>query len=264
MEILIPADFFFLVYPLVAAAPRAFGFWLALPLLGGQSFPLLVRNAVAIAVMLFAYPIVASGLPYSVPTAAQWLLMVPKELAIGGAIGMAAGLVIWIVESAGGLIDAQSGMNNSGQMDPSSNDPFGAFGLLLRQLAVNLLLASGALVYVVVGLVASFRLWPWNAWLPAPDFHFQLLNIDSFMLLTNKYFALTLAIAAPGMVALWLIDFGLGLVNRATPRFDAYMIGMPVKALFSILAVAVACVFWIEAILDLIGDIIKFVRMLQT
>jgi type III secretion protein T len=236
-----------LLWPLAVACPRIFGFWLAFPLFGQKAVPATIRNGVTVAVALFAWPLVASRMPHPMPQTYEWLLLLPKELAIGFCIGFSLGVVVWALESAGTLIDTQSGTNNAAQMDPNAGAPLGPTGVLLRQYALALVLTSGMLVQYVVALVQSFAIWPWHGLWPDT----QLLGQAFFSQRTDLFWQLTLRFVAPVMLALLLTEIGLGLVNRSTQQFDVYRIGMPVKNLLAAAALAITAGFWAEALVNL-------------
>ncbi len=239
-----------LLWPLMAAYPRIFGFWLAFPLFGQKGVPLMVRNGVTVAVALFAWPVLASRMPHPMPDIGEWFFLVPKELAIGFFIGFTLGIVIWALESAGTLVDTQTGTNNAAHMDPTAGAPLGPTGILLRQYALALLLSSGLLLQFLVALVYSFTVWPWHgAW---PDT--QALGAALFGARTDLYWELTLRLVAPLMLALLLVEIGLGLVNRSTPQFDVYRISMPIKVLLAAAAIAITARLWADALLQLFRE----------
>lgn len=236
-----------LFWPLLAAFPRVFGFWLAFPLLGQKATPALVRGGLALSVCLFAWPMLAGRMPNPMPQPYEWAWLAPKELLIGFGIGFTLGLVLWALESAGTMIDNETGTNNAAQMDPNAGAPLGPTGVLLRQYALALILTSGVLVHFLIGLVYSFQVWPWHdLW---PDI--GALGRALFASRTDLFWQLTLRFLAPVMLALLLTEIGLGLINRSTPQFDVYRIGMPIKGAVAAMAIALAANFWAETVVQL-------------
>jgi type III secretion protein T len=236
-----------LIWPLAVAFPRIFGFWLAFPLFGQKALPLMVRNGATVAIALFSWPIVASRMPNPMPELYAWVWIVPKELAIGFCVGFALGIVVWALESAGTLIDTQSGTNNAAQMDPNAGAPLGPTGVLLRQYALVMVLVSGLLIEFVVVLVSSFTAWPWHGLWPDT----QQLAQALFDQRLGLFWDLTLRFAAPVMLALLLAEVGLGLINRSTPQFDVYRIGMPVKNLIAIVVILLSASVWSEVLVQM-------------
>jgi type III secretion protein T len=145
------------------------------------------------------------------------------------------------------LINTQSGTNNAAQMDANAGAPLGPTGTLLRQYALALLLTSGVLVQFVLALVQSFKVWPWHGMWPDT----QQLGLTFFAQRTDLFWDLSLRFVAPVMLVLLLTEVGLGLVNRSTPQFDVYRIGMPVKNIIAAIFMGVTASFWSEALLHL-------------
>jgi type III secretion protein T len=236
-----------ILWPLVVASPRIFGFWFGFPLFGQKTFPELVRGGVTLAFALFAWPITAYSMPEPMPSGYQWLYIVPKELFIGYCFGVILGVVVWALESAGTIIDNETGASNAAQMDPASGAPLGPTGMFLRQYALALVLTSGMFGQYLVALVQSLQVWPWHA--PWPDN--QLLSQAFFSQRSADYWATTLRLVTPVMFALLLTELGLGLVNRATPSFDVYRFGMPIKSLIAAFVMTLTALFWAEALVQL-------------
>jgi type III secretory pathway component EscT len=60
-----------------------------------------------------------------------------------------------------------------------------------------------------------------------------------------------LRFAAPVMLALLLAEVGLGLINRSTPQFDVYRIGMPVKNLIAVVVILLSASVWSEVLVQM-------------
>jgi type III secretion protein T len=236
-----------LIWPLVVATPRLFGFWFGFPLLGQKTVPELVRGGVTLAFALFAWPITASTMPDPRPSGYEWIFIVPKELFIGYCFGVLLGVVVWALESAGTVIDTETGANNAAQMDPSAGAPLGPTGVFLRQYALVLLLSSGVFGVYLVAVIQSLVVWPWYA--PWPDA--TVMSRAYFDLRSSQYWTLTLRLVTPVLFALLLTEIGLGLVNRTAPNFDVYRVGMPVKSMLAALIMALSAELWAETLVQL-------------
>jgi type III secretion protein T len=232
------------VSPLTVISPRIWGFWMAFPLFGERGVPALVRSGLTVAVALFAWPHVSAHMPKPMPSVTEWFLIGPKELLIGFMIGFSLGIVIWALESAGTLVDAQSGTSNAAIMDPLSGAQVGPTGHLARVYAIALMLTSGVFTEFVLALVESFVAWPWYELWPSGKFFTEALVINR----TQAFWTTTLRFVAPIMMALILVELGLGLINRATPQFDAYQIGMPTKTLAAAFALGVTVSLWAQTL----------------
>jgi type III secretion protein T len=245
-----------LLWPLVAAYPRIFGFWLAFPLLGEKAFPAMIRNGISLTIALFCWPINRVSLPDDIPDFSAWFWLAPKEIFIGFSIGFTLGVAVWALESAGTMIDNLSGTNNAAQMDPSIGAPVGPTAQLGRHFALLVLLTSGYLGYFVILLAESFSAWPWFSTWPNSN----LFGESFFRQRTTFFWDLTLRFVAPVMLAMLLLEIGLGLINRATAQFDVYRIGMPIKSLVAAVAIAVSATFWSESLIYLFSSDVALLR----
>lgn len=244
-----------LLMPLFAAAPRLFGLWLMLPLLRDTGAPTVVRNGVVVAIALFCYPMIEVDMPLHAPNDLEWLLIVPKELAIGAGLGYIFSIVIWAFENAGMLIDTQTGTNNAAIMTPSSGSQLGPTGTLARQFAVALFVAAGFLPQLIVGSVESFVAWKWYEMAPRVDIGIQSLLLGR----THTLWQLSLRILAPVMLFILLVEAALGFANRAAPQLNVEDVGMPLKSCAAWLMLCLALTFLSETAISLWRDELDFV-----
>jgi type III secretion protein T len=246
------------VLPLLVSAPRLFGFWMGLSLLANNVAPLIVRNGLALSTALFAYPITSSHMPESLPTALGWSVLIPKELLIGYCLGFCFSIVIFAFESAGNLIDTQSGTNNASMMDPTSNSEIGPSGVFAKQFAISLFVMVGMLCHLSIGVVQSFVLWPWHEWLP----QISVSPLSLFLVRSDTLWQATIQIVAPVLLVLLCLEFGLGLINRVTPQFDVFSIGTSLKVLVSVLVLAITVMFWVDTALSFFDRDLMLLRRL--
>jgi type III secretion protein T len=246
LETLLPTT---LVLPILVAIPRLFGFWIGISILASNFAPLVVRNGLALAIALFAYPITSSAMPELMPNALAWSFIIPKEVFVGYLLGFTFSIMFWAFENAGNLIDIQSGTNNASMMDPTSNSEIGPTGLFAKQIAITLFVTVGMLDHLAIGVVQSFKLWPWHQWVPNIAFS----PIDFFLMRTTTMWQLTIQIAAPVLLTLVCLEFGLGLINRVTQQFDVYSIGTSLKVLTAVLVLAIAIQFWVDTALSFVS-----------
>jgi type III secretion protein T len=246
--------------PLLAAAPRVFGFWMGIALIGSDTVPLIARNGISLAICFFAFPILSNTMPESLPTALTWGALIAKETFLGFSFGFCFGIIIWCFESVGGLIDTQTGTNNAAIMDQSSGNQLGPSALFSKQFAIALFVTSGVLSHLVIGVVESFTIWTWHSWLPDT----QMLLAQFWILRTDTLWQMIIKLAAPTMLVLVILEFGLGLINRVTPQFDVLNIGMALKVSVSALILSISVSFWADTALAFFGADLQLLKVLLT
>jgi flagellar biosynthetic protein FliR len=196
------------------------------PFFGGRLVPAPAKIGLAGAVALLVYPHVASAVPALGPL--HLVLLFAKEILVGVALGLCVSLVFHAAEAAGRLVDVARGANLSELLVPQSGTRASPTGDLYLQLAVVLFLAGGGHRLVLAALGHSYAVVPVHALPTAVGLEaLAAAAID----LTGGLLAVALGLAAPVLIAAILTDLALGLVNRIAPQLNAYVLGMPAKAL---------------------------------
>ena len=205
--------------------PRLAAVFAILPFLNRQILSGLVRNSFLFSLMLILYPLVAPTLPPRLDLVVVMLVII-KEVGVGIVIGFVVSMFFWTAESAGFLIDNQRGAGMAGVMDSMSGSQTSPLGSILLQVVAVLFFTSGGFLMLLSGLFESYRLWPVFAFFPSLDPDFPLFFLSQVDLLMQ----LTLLFAAPVVIAVFLAEFGLGLVNRFAPQLNVFFLAMPIKS----------------------------------
>ncbi|HEY3354077.1 MAG TPA: flagellar biosynthetic protein FliR [Polyangia bacterium] len=208
------------------AGARVIPLVLLAPFLGGKLVPAPAKIGLAGALALLVYPHVAPRVPELGPLLV--LLLFAKELLVGVALGLCVSLVFHAAEAAGRLVDLARGASMSEALVPQSGTRASPTGDLYLQLAVVLFLAGGGHRLVLAALAHSYAVVPVVAF---PGAHGLAALAGAFIDLTAGLLTVALGLAAPVLIATVLTDLALGLTNRVAPQLNAYVLGMPAKAL---------------------------------
>ena len=207
----------------VASARFAFAF-LMLPLFSPSVIPPLVRNSVIV-----AFGLVALSLPIrfdpSVMSAGQWLWLYAREAAAGVTIGFFFGSFLWAMASAGEIIDNKTGATIAQVIDPLSGTSQPLSGLLLGRFAQVVFVTAGGLTLLVGTIMLSFAIWP----MAPSGLQLDLSSVTVFEGEFGRFFMLAFVIASPVLLMLYLIDLGMGLLNRFAQNFNVFTLSLPIK-----------------------------------
>lgn len=225
-----------LARPLLAALPRFVAAFLVLPLLTRAVVPAQIRLAFLLVLVLVAYPGLAARFTSISNDWAlwQWLGFLVKEVFIGALIGYAMGMSLWALTAVGDLIDTQAGFNNAQIFDPFGGHPRGPVSVLLTQLGVLLFVGFGGLQVFMQLLYESLLLWPPTSFWPDIGAAFR----DFAVATAGSMLEIAVRLAAPVIAALLVVELGIGLINRAAPQLNAFYFSMPIKAVTSLLVLA--------------------------
>ena len=76
------------------------------------------------------------------------------------------------------------------------------------------------------GIFESYRVWPVFSLLPKLDTSFLLF----FLKQIDNLMQLIVLFAAPILIAIFISEFGLGLINRFAPQLNVFFLSMPIKS----------------------------------
>ena len=209
--------------------PRMMSALLISPFFGDQFIQGMARQVVIIALSLMALPItMQQGI--TIPDSAYWpmylLAVLVKEIAIGMLIGYATGVVFWIAEGTGFFIDNQRGSSMAEMFDPMSGGSSSLFGVLFTKVLGVLFFLGGGFAAFLTIVYDSYVAWPVFSYFPQfqPTFAITCLN------LLDQIMGLIVTYSAPIIIAMFIAEFGLGLMNRFSPQLNVFFLAMPVKS----------------------------------
>lgn len=203
---------------------------LVVPIFSDEIIPPLIRNCLFISIALVVVYLQPS-FDLNTLTVSDWMNLIAKELFVGIVIGFFFGLFLWAFEAAGTIIDTQIGASMAMVYDPISGHEVTLYGELLGRWANFLFIASGGLLFLSVAVLKSYSIWP--AFAPIPDL--QQATVDLFQTEFSRFVKLTLMIASPVMVVVFLIDLSMGIVNRFAKRLDIIFISLALKGIAALL-----------------------------
>lgn len=206
---------------------------LASPVFGAQSTPVPIRVFTTLAISS-AVTLAVGVNPITPPDDLVTLFMgAGQELVIGILIGAFCNLVLQGVQIAGSFIDLQMGLSMSQTMNPVTGVPVSVIGQFKFMLGIVLFLCMNGHHVMLQAFAASFEIAPALGMT-------SLAPLGSGLVGTIANISvLALQIAAPVAAVGFVVDASLGIVNKAVPQMQAYMVGVPAKTLIGLLALAV-------------------------
>ena len=228
------------------ASPRLAGAFLILPLISQHSMPSMVRNIflIALAVSVFPYLVVEVQLTTANPLSLGFIVI--KELFIGVIIGFSFGIIFWVLESAGQIIDNKVGTTTAQIVDPISGHETSLNGKFLSYLCGFVFVSFGGLMIFLDILFESYAIWPIVDPLPKLNSLGQLFFINKF----DELMRLALLLSAPALLILTLVEFGLGLINRYAKQLNIFSLSLSIKAWLGVLVLLLMLATVIEFIVN--------------
>lgn len=197
------------------------------PFFSSQLITGLARNIVIINLTIILVPMVMVSMPADPFAASDFVVILLKEAFIGFIMGVIMGIVFFIADCAGAFIDTQRGSNMGQVFDPVAGDQSTSLGSLFTKVVLLLFFVGGGFLAFLGLLYNSYKIWPIFSFFPNmanPVFPVFVLEIADEIMLK------TVLIAAPIAIIMFLVEFGLGMMNRFAPQLNVFSLSMPIKS----------------------------------
>jgi flagellar biosynthetic protein FliR len=176
------------------------------------------------------------GLKTQLPTWSGWgqlAIAATTEVAVGGimALGMLAAFGAFSV--AGKLIDVQSGLGLGGVYDPVTRGGAPLFATLFNLVGVATFFALDGHHALLRGVAYSLAQLPPGAGLSLDD-------ATPLLRLVGLMFELGVALIAPVMLCLLLVEIVLAVSARVLPQMNVFVVAAPVKLIAAMAVLASA------------------------
>lgn len=211
------------------------------PIFGHASVPIQLKVVLAFALALILHPFVPSisVFPSQIH---HYLILVATELIIGMVLGFVGQFLFAAVELAGSMIGMQMGLSMANVLDPATQRQVPLLGQYEVIFATIIFIAMDAHHAVIQALVKSYE------WIPPGGAHLQEPLYDKILDLSANIFSIGFQLGSPIIIALFFANFILGLVNRAVPQFQVFVVGFPLMLLMGLTLLMVGTPFLFEAI----------------
>ncbi|MCS7000653.1 MAG: flagellar biosynthetic protein FliR [Candidatus Kapabacteria bacterium] len=207
---------------------RVLAMMVAGPLFSVLGIPPLVKVGIA-ALLAAAMAMIAAPLqPTIIVEPFALVPLVLKETLVGALIGFCASMVMVAARFAGGLADMEIGFQTALLFDPNAGVPT-LLGELQAMSMLMLFLGMGGHHALIEAIYASAELVPLG--------EFTLRQVDAVFLVRMATGALILGvkIAAPVIVAIFLVHLALSLLARIAPQVNIFALSMHIKVVIGLL-----------------------------
>jgi flagellar biosynthesis protein FliR len=205
------------------------------PFLGGESVPSEVKLGLGIMLGLVLFPAMAAQIKDVPISALIFIALMLKELFIGLTLSLVVGMVFDAANVAGNLVDTMSGTNQAQLMVPQIGTQVSLFANLQLQMATVIFLTLGGHLVVIQTLGESLAQIPLNTF---PTFRGGLARWEFYETVLRVFgdlVRIALALASPVLLATFLTDLALGMINRVAPQVQVYFVSMQIKPAVTIL-----------------------------
>ena len=228
------------------------------PFLGGNAVSGTIKMGFAMMLTLLLMPGLMAGALVNGINPLLFIVLLLKELTVGLTIGILCQLIFYAVQTAGALLDTARGMDQPGLTTPQLQSNASVLAQMKFQLALVLFLTvNGHLIYLR-GLARSFEQIPLRGFARFDS----TTAVERVAALSGQLFVVALQLAAPVLVALFLVDVCFAALAKVAPRMNVYTESQPVKALAGLAVLLLAIGLIATRIPEVLGTFLSEVYKL--
>lgn len=202
---------------------RTAGFFVSVPVFGSASIPPVVKAAISFVIAILLYPIAAPGAvqppDHFLPFTGALLL----ELLLGILLGYMALLLVEGFRIAGEMLGIELGFGMVSVMDPESQIEESMLELFMFFIFVLLFLSMDLHHGFLLALGRSFDM------APVGGIVYPMKLFTDIIEYSAVFFGIALQLSLPIIGPLFIITVILGIVSKAVPRMEVFLISFPLK-----------------------------------
>jgi flagellar biosynthesis protein FliR len=203
------------------------------PVLGSTAIPVRARVLFALALSAMVVASTRTVWQLDLTSCAALVSAALAELVIGAALafGLLAAFAAFLF--GGRLLDLQIGFGVASLIDPSTRGQAPLVGTLLNLVATAVFFAADGHHVLIRGVARSLDRFP-------PGTSLSSLQVDALVAQFGVVFAYGLAIVAPAVFALLLLDVAMAVATRTMPQMNVFVVSMPLKIVVGLLVLALS------------------------
>ena len=230
---------------------RVLGFMIVLPVMSGQNIPMQVRLILSLSLAFLVFMANSVVLPPYGLNVISFAMLLMQEFLVGLVLGLVVMMIFSMFHFVGQLVDYQMGFSMVNVMDPFSNQQTPITGNLYYMIISLFFVTQGGLHLVLRAMFESFG----------------VLRLGEAVVLTNQnlpqiimniiinYFRIGFNIALPIIGTLIIVNFILGILVKAVPQMNVFVVGMPLKVFIGLILVYITIPFLTSAFDWMMTDI---------
>ena len=226
---------------------RVTGMFVVSPIFGRQNLPVYYKIGFSFFIALIMTSSSAIVSPAIYGNVAEYVYFAVREFVIGASIGFIPYLMFSAIYIAGQLIDMKIGFAMVNVLDPVSNIQIPITANFYFIICMLMFITVDAHHMIILTISRSYSLIPLGR-----------LTIDGELIaallrLFTDVFIVGFRIAAPIIFTVLLTDVALGIISKAMPQINVFMVGMPLKILVGL----VIMIITMPTMLIMMGELFK-------
>lgn len=233
---------------------RLLGFMLILPVFAGSNIPVVSKIGVAFFIAVIVILSGSVGRVYYEPSIFGYCILIAKEFIVGFVSAFSVYMVFSTFYFVGQLVDYQIGFSMVSVFDPISQIQVPITGNLFYLIITFFFVQFGGLNAVLYTIAKSFEIVPLGMGNVLGNPSLMRYGLD----LMSSFFAFGVKIALPIVGTILVVDIALGLLTKAVPQMNVFVVGIPIKLFIGmiVLYLVIPAFYWIYTYAY--DDVMKF------
>lgn len=207
------------------------------PVFGHKSINGRLRVLIAACISLTVFMAMDPEMPeYSTVFGFSFLLL--KEAAVGLSLGFVSSLVMAIITMAGEFIDREIGFSMAQSFDINAGGMTTISANLYDKLIYLIILITNLHYYILKAVVRSFEVVPLGSF--KLNIAVMYTQVIGFVV---EFFVIGFRIAMPIFIAATILNIILGVMTKSSPQMNMFAIGIQLKIILGMLAMAIMIMF---------------------
>lgn len=230
---------------------RVTGFVVFNPIFGRRNIPATTRAAIAFVLAVFALLQMDTSISADTSNIVMAALLLIKEFVFGFLIGTVVNMFFSVVSLSGEMMDIQMGLGMSKMYDPASNIQMPLSGNFYNVALMLMFFLTNSHITLINILMLSFKISPVNSLYFNADIGMYLMKLFGDILI------LSLKLAFPVLAAELVAETGVGIIMRAVPQINVFVVGVQLKIFVGIIIMLISApisVWFFDGMLNKMND----------
>ena len=230
---------------------RMTGLFVVSPVFGRKDLPTYYKIGVSFFLSLLLTSTTTLQMPQTTGSVIEYASFVVKEFLVGVSIGFIPYLMFSVIYLAGQLIDMEIGFSMVSVLDPVSN--------MQIPITSNFYFIICILVFITVHAhhaIIKTVFYSYNV-VPLGYMSIDGYTIENLIRLFSDIFVVGFKIAAPIVFTILLTDVALGIISKAMPQMNVFMVGMPLKILVGLVIIVIT----VPAMMVVLGNLFQNIEL---
>lgn len=234
---------------------RLSAFVMSAPFLGYTGTPVRVKLTISVVLMIIVMQMIT-------PTKLEYMgiigysALIIKEACVGLVMGFMANMCLYIINFAGQMIDVEMGLSMASLFDPLMSTQSTISGTMYLYFVMLIMMITNMHYFLIQAIVDSFRYFNIGKAVFSEKISDVMIN---FM---PNFIVIGFRIILPMFGCMLLINVVLGVLAKAAPQMNMFVVGMQIKVLVGIIILLLlvemlpgVAMFIIDAIKDVTNQL---------